>query len=122
MVYRTRRRSALNYAATKIQAAFRGSRKKRVFAGAIKRKRTRDAMTKHAFWYGRPTVNGRSYALRQAFQKPVPKRNPFFGHNPPVFDRATRARIYRQRAAADFRYFQRTGIRRDIMRGGAFFH
>lgn len=122
MVYRTRNPVALNYAATKLQAAARGFVRKRQFGRSMTMKRTRDAMTRHAFWHGRPTVKGRSFALRKAFQKPVPKRDPFIGHNPPVFDRATRARIYRQRAAADYRYYKKTGKRRDIMRGGAFFN
>jgi len=35
--------------------------------------------------------------------------------------RAMRVQMYRRRAAADYKHFERTGKRRNIYRGGAFF-
>lgn len=128
MVYRTTRRPALNLAATKIKAAFRGFKQRRAFRGAITRKRTREAHTRNLFWNGSRNSRGvRHYGYREGIiSTPVPRapHRHDVGYSPaPVrITRAMRARMFRHRAAADYKYYTKTNIRRDILRGGAFFH
>lgn len=104
-------------AATKIQSLFRAAKPRRKYRTEMKRR----AWTQKDFYQNEKFRNSRHMR-----PPALPRgRGPGdVGYYPAHFrhiTRAMRVAMFRRRAAADYKYFEKTKKRRNIYRGGAFF-
>lgn len=104
-------------AATKIQSLFRAAKPRRKYLKEMKRR----AWTQKDFYQNK--------SFRQSGLMRPPKlargkgpRDVGYSNAPRHISRDMRVAMYRRRAAADYKYYERTRRKRNIWRGGAFFH
>lgn len=103
-------------AATKIQSLFRAAKPRRKYLAKMKRR----AWTQMDFYQNEKFRNSR-HMRPPPLRRGRGPRDVGYTNAPRHISRAMRVAMFRRRAAADYKYFQKTKKRRNIYRGGAFF-
>ena len=103
-------------AATKIQSLFRAAKPRRKYRKEMKRR----AWVQKDFYQN---SKFRSVMRPPALRRAVRPGDVGYTHGAPkIINRLDRAAMFRRRAAADYKYYVKTRRKRNIWRGGAFFH